>query len=121
MTYLRQLMKDNIDYIIRKVDAPIASIIAFYANRYPEPTRENLTYPNAQRLWDIRDKFPQYWDMRWRQPLFKAILKLLIVKYEQSPQYRNVCDWIIMMIQESGWKSFNFNRQMLGWKGGKSC
>lgn len=114
--FLKQLMKENLDYFMSKVDAPIAKTIIFYAKRYPEPTRENCMYANSLRLLDLRDKFRKQWDFGGRQPLFEALWKLLIVKYEQSPQYRYLLDWVLMMIPED-WKPFNLNRQMKCWKG----
>lgn len=115
---LKHQMKDAIDYFVEKVDTPLAKAIIFYARRYPEPTRENCMYPNSLRLLDMRDKFREQWDFRGRQPLFEALWKLLIVKYEHSPQYRNVLDWVLMMIPDD-WKPFNPNRQMMCWKGDK--
>ncbi len=113
--YLKHLMKENLAYYIPKVDTPIAWLIVRYAKLYPEPVREELLHPNSIRLFDVWQEFLKHWDFGFRQPVFDALFKLVIVKYEQSPQYRNVLDWVFMMVTE--WKPFDFTRQMLCWKG----
>lgn len=117
MTFLKYKMKENLSYYIKRVDRPIAWAIVFWANRYPEPVREELLHPNSRRLFDIWQEFKNCWDFELRQPVFNALFKLAIVKYEQSQNYRNVADWVFMLMQKSGWKPFNFNRQMKCWKG----
>ncbi len=108
-------MRDRLTYYVEKVDTPLVWLIVQYAKRYPEPTHENVLYHNSHNLIDIRDKFLIHWDFKGRQPLFLAVFKLVIVKYEQSPQYRNVLDWVLSVITD--WKPFKSHRQMMCWKG----
>jgi len=115
---LRDEMKKRIGYFIEKVNDPLAKAIIFYANRYPEPTRENVVYNNCLILFDIEDKFFECWKTSPRTPLFRALFKILKVKYAQSANWRNFLDWFLAMVKASGWKPFNPNRQMACWKGG---
>ena len=116
--FLKYKMKEHLPYYIKYVDTPIAWAIVFWANRYPELVREELLHPNSMRLFDIYKKFPENWDFGFRQHVLKAVFKLVIVKYEQSQNYRNLLDWVLMLIKD--WKPFNFDRQMQGWIGGKN-
>lgn len=109
---------DQRDYIIDKVNAPLTKAIVILARRYPEPVREGegkVVHPNSLRLLDFRDEFRRCWKNR---PLYEALWRLAIVKYEHSPNWRNMLDWLFMMASNSNWKPFNPNRQMTTWKGG---
>ena len=120
MTYLKNQMKEQIDHFVKKVNEPLIKANVTLALRYPEPTHENVLFPNSHRLLDMRDKFFECWDVGGaRKPLFEALWRILIVKYEHSPPYRNMLDCIIMMIPKD-WKPFNYSRQMRCWKGGLS-
>ena len=110
---LKHKMRNNLPYYIKWVDKPIACLIVFWAKKYPEPKREELLHPNSRILFDIWQEYPKHWTFGIRNLVFDALFKLAIVKYEQSPQYRNVADWVLMMIEN--WKPFNFDRQMKGW------
>jgi len=115
--YLKHQLKNSLEYTINSVDKPLAAAITMFAKRYPEPTHENVLHPNSHILIDIKNAFNENWDMGTRRQVFNSIFKVVIVKYEQSPQYRNILDWVIMMIMKTRWKQFNPNRQMKGWKG----
>jgi len=115
--YLKHQMKASLEYFVDKVDKPLVKAIVLLARRYPEPTHENVLHPNSHILLDVRDEFRKSWAFGLRGLLFEALFKLLIVKYEQSPQYRNILDWILKELFESNWKPFNPNRQMICWKG----
>lgn len=114
--YLKHQMKEAIDYFVEKVNEPLVKAIIILGGRYPEPTRENTLHPNTHRLLDIRDRFFEHWKLGAREPLVKALFRILIVKYEHSPTWRNLLDWVIKEIPKD-WKPFNLSRQMKGWKG----
>jgi len=116
MTYLKHQMKDAIDYFVEKVNRPLVKVIVTLGGRYPEPTRENTLHPNTHRLLDIRDDFFKHWEVSGREPLLKALWRILIVKYEHSPAWRNMLDWFIKEIP-CDWKPFNPVRQMKCWRG----
>ena len=105
-------------YFIEKVNEPLVWLIILYARRYPEPTHDNVVHPNSHILLDIREKFFECWKTKPRTPLYRALFRLVIVKYEHSATYRCMFDWMLMMIEKSGWKKWNPNRQMACWKGG---
>lgn len=116
--FLKPLInKVNRDYFIEKVNEPLVRAITLLANRYPEPTRINCYHPNTHRLMDMEDKFFEHWDFeRARNPVIRALFKMLIVKYEHSPAWRNMLDWAIREIPDD-WKPFDTSRQMQCWKG----
>ena len=116
---LSEVMKKKYDYFIEEVNEPLVKAITILVRRYPEPTHENVLYKNSHRLLDIRDEFFRCWDTRGRHKLYEALWRVVIVKYEHSANYRNFIDWTLMMIQASGWKPFEPDRQMELWKGGK--
>jgi len=105
------------DFFIEKVNAPLVKAIIILAGRYPEPTHENVLHPNSHILLELRDEFFRCWDTGGRTMLFQALWRVLIVKYEHSPNYRNMLDWLIMMLLKSNWKPWNPTRQMSMWKG----
>ncbi len=118
---LRKLInrEDREHYI--KVNNLFAKCIIFYAKKYPEPTRENCRHPNSHRLIDLRDDFRDNWEFSGRQELFLALFKIVIDKYEHSPNWRYVLDRVIMLIMKSGWKPWNPNRQMPCFKGDRNA
>ena len=119
MRFLKHMVNsDQRDYIIEKVNRPLAKAIIILAGRYPEPTHENVLHPNSHRLLDIETKFFICWDTRGGQPLSKALFRIVIVKYEHSPNYRNFLDWLFMMV-DGNWKHWNPTRQMPLWRGEK--
>ncbi len=109
----------NRDYFIEQVNKPLVKAIVILANRYPEPTRLNCYHPNSHRMLDIRDKFFECWDFQIRNTVIDALFRILIVKYEHSPAWRNMLDWMVKEIPDD-WKPFNTSRQMQCWKG-ESC
>ena len=118
MRFLKhQVNIDMRDYIIEKVNKPLLEVIIRLAGRYPEPTYGNVLHPNSHILLDIRERFFKDWAPGDRSPLCEALFRVVIVKYEHSPNWRNWLDWLFMMIQKSSWKPFNPNRQMPLWKG----
>ena len=105
------------EYIIDKVNEPLAWAIIKYGGRYPEPTHENVLHPNSHRLLDLQEEFFKRWKTRGKTKLYKALWRTLIVKYEHSPPYQWKLDWLLMRIPQLGWKPFNYNRQMFDWRG----
>ena len=106
------------DYFIKEVNIPLVVKIMELADKYPEPTHDNVVYPNSHRLLEIQDSFFEHWDFESRNPLVKALFRVVINKYEHSAPYRNALDWFVMVVQQD-WKPFNYNRQMRCWKGVK--
>lgn len=108
------------EYFINKVNAPLAWLIIAYgthlARKYPEPTYDNVLHPNTHILIELQDEFFKSWDCGTRKLLFEALWRVLIVKYEHSPNYRNMLDWLVMMLEKSNWKPWNPNRQMPMWR-----
>jgi len=110
---------DKRQYIIDKVNEPLVKAIVILANRYEKPTHENCVHPNTHILLDLEAEFFRCWDTSRSYSLFRALWRVVEVKYEHSPNWRNFLDWVLMMVQKSNWKPFNPNRQMHCWKGDK--
>ena len=109
---IKEDMRGAIDYFVEKVNRPLAKAIMVLGMRYPEPTHENVWHPNSRRLLNLRDEFYECWA---ENPLTRILWKILIVKYEHSPNWQHYLDWFIMKIPED-WKPFNPNRQMECWR-----
>ena len=120
MRLLKHIVNSDLrDYFIEKVNEPLVKAITILGGRYPEPTKENCLHPNSIRLLDIKDEIFRCWDLHGRNRiLVNALFRIVIVKYEHSPNWRNLLDWLFMMVEQSGWKPFNPNRQMYLWRGG---
>jgi len=106
------------EYYIKEVNAPLWKDIITLGKRYVEPTHDNVVHPNTHRLLDWRDEFYQVWDLpigfKW---VTEAIWKVVINKYEHSPNWRYLLDWVFMKAGATNWKPFDINRQMRCWKG----
>ena len=118
MTLLKHIVNSyQRQFFIDKVNAPLWLDIVTLGKRYPEPTHENVVHPNSHILIDIRDQFYEVWDLpkglTW---VTESLWRIVIVKYEHSPNWRHFLDWAIMMVGKSEWKPFDFNRQMPLWR-----
>jgi len=85
-----------------KVNKAMLKAIILLANRYEEPTHENVLHPNSHILLDIRDKFLEYETNPSRRELFCAVFRVVIHKNE-DPYYGRRLDWLIEMIANSDW------------------
>ena len=88
-TISQDILKDRRQFFIDKVKAPIMKALIILANRYPEPTRENVKDPYALTWIDIWDKFFEMENNLGRLPLFKAIRKVQICEPGHDPYYRD--------------------------------
>lgn len=109
-------MLERIEYFVDKVNNPLLKDIVTLGGLYPEPTIENCKHPNSWILIGWRDEFFKRWVVPGRESLLRAIWRIVIVKYEHCPVYRNMLDWIFMKFPASGWKPWNPNRQMECWR-----
>ena len=103
------------DYFIEKANKPLLKAIVILSQRYPEPTRLNCVQPNSHRLLDIEEKFFEYDNNSGRKALFKALFRILIVKYEHSPYFSGRLDWFFEMVDKSGWKPRTLNHPVQNW------
>ena len=101
---------------MEKVNKPLMKAGITLANRYPEPTVENLLHPNSKRLLAIRDKYMEYDTNERRKAVFGAAFRVLIAKYEHSAQYRYPIDWVIEEIIKSGWKRRPYGHPVQNWQ-----
>ncbi|KKN72884.1 hypothetical protein LCGC14_0405880 [marine sediment metagenome] len=95
---------DMREYIMHKVKAPLMKALIKFAQRYPEPTRDNIIHPNTLKLLDIQDKFFKYENNLGRNGLFRALFRIFIDEYEHDPYYHYRFDWFLEEIVNCGWK-----------------
>ena len=88
-TISQDILKDRRQFFVDKVKKPLMKALITLANRYPEPTRENVKDPYALAWIDIWDKFFEMEDNPGRLPLFKAIRKVMICEPGHDPYYRD--------------------------------
>jgi len=116
LRYLKHIVNsDRRDYYIR-VNAVLKWLITWWGDRYPEPTHENVLHPNSHRLIDWQGEFFRDWNVRPNERFFRAIWRIAINKYEHSPPWRNMLDWLFMKASKD-WKPWNPTRQMPTWRG----
>ena len=78
---------DKRQYIIDEVNEPLVKAFITFGEivtrtkGYPEPTHENCVHPNTHILIDIRDEFFHCWITTRSELLFRALWKILIVKW----------------------------------------
>ena len=117
--YLKhRINSEDREYYIEKVNKPLAKAITILALRYPEPTHDILAHPNSHRLLDMLNTYLPHDTNKYRKKMFKAMFRILIAKYEHSPNWRNPIDFLVGELFKSDWKPFNPHRQMNYWKGG---
>jgi len=78
----------------------LESIILWFASKLPDPTRENVGYPNSLILLDIEDRFFSHYTNDSKTPLFRAAWKTLICEYDHDPHYRHIFDWFLEELVE---------------------
>ena len=117
---LKKVMLDSDkkrQYVIDMVKSPMIKLIIKVGNRYPEPTRENCTYPNSAILFDIWDEFRERdRSDKLRTAMFDTFFRILICEYEHDPYYRLRIDWCLMRIINSNW-IFRYREPFTHWKG----
>ena len=106
---------DMREYIIQKVKKPLIKALIVLANRYPEPTRDNVIHPNTLKLLDFQDKFFEYEDNPGREELFRAVFRVLIAEYEHDPYYHYRFDWLLEEIAKSDWQPRNTMLPQRSW------
>ena len=104
----RDILRDRRQYFADKVKAPLLAKIINLANKYPEPTYENVRKQNSHVLLDIVEEFFKYEDNPVREPLFRAIFRIFIAEYEHDGYYSNRIDWLLerlfKVFQGGGWQ-----------------
>lgn len=85
-----------------KVNKAMYKALLLLANRYEEPTHENVLHPNSHKLLDTIDEFLEYEGNSARVNLFRAVFRVVIHKYE-DPYYGRRFDWLIEKIVNSDW------------------
>lgn len=103
-------------FYIDKVNRPLAKAITILASRYPEPTMDNLLHPNSKRLLEMRNDYLLHDTNDHRKAIVQAVFRVVICKYEHSPNYRDVMDYLVLLLFGSGWKQLNPSRQMSQWR-----
>lgn len=116
----RFILKERRQYFIDKVKAPIRKALVILADRYPEPTMDNVTHPNDKVWLRIWGRFFQMEDNPGREPLFKAIRKVSICEPAHDPYYRDrqqviLEEWLTEVL-EGHWKPRSLDHPESNWK-----
>ena len=111
-----EINSDNRAYYIEKVNRPLVKAIKIIGSRYPEPTMGNLVHPNSKVFLDMLNEYRKHDTNNYRRTMFEIGFKILIAKYEHSPNWRNPIDFLVMLLFQSDWKPFNPSRQMNYWR-----
>ena len=98
---IHQMLREPNRDLIMDIKAFLMATLVRMAMRYPEPTKDNILLENTKVFKEIWDTFFTYEDNVLRQPLFKAIERIMLCEYEHDPYYRYRMDWFIEEIVES--------------------
>ena len=116
----RWMLRDNRQYVIDKVKAPLMKALIILAGRYPEPTFENTTHPNDHVWLRVWDRFFQMEDNPGRDALFKAIRKVTICEPAHDPYYRDRIQVILELwleeVLKGNWKPRSLDHPQDCWK-----
>jgi len=89
-TLSHEILKNRRQYYIEKVQAPLMKALVTLAFRYPEPTEQNVSHPNAKLWLRVWNKFLEMEDNPGRHALFEAIKRVFVGKsVEIDPYYRD--------------------------------
>lgn len=114
------MLQEQRQYVIDKVKAPMMKALIILANRLPEPTKQNTNHPNTDVLIDIWDKFFQMEDNPGREPLFRAIRKIMIAENEHDPYYRDRINVFVELLVEEilngKWRPRGLDHPPSNWK-----
>ncbi len=114
------MLRDNRQYVIDKVNAPILKALVILANRLPKINKQNTVDPNTHVLIDNWDKFFEMEDNQTREPLFRALRGITLAKHETDPYYRdriNVhAELLVEAILDGKWKPRPLNSPPSCWK-----
>jgi len=95
------MLKDQRQYVIDSIKAPLLSAIVKYCLRYPEPTHENCNNLNSHFLIDLRDEFLRRETNLGRRKLFQALWRCFIGEYEHDVSKTRSLDWIFLKLHEA--------------------
>lgn len=112
MRYLSRIMLiDDREKVIVHKAVFLKAIVAF-SKILPEPTRDNVEYPNTVILMGIRDKYFTLHANPGRNAMYKAAFRILlylserpwkifICEYEHDPRPRHIFDWLVEELVEA--------------------
>ncbi len=102
-------------YFIDKVNAPLVKAIVLLANRYPEPTMENVLDPNSKELLRIQDEYLAWEGNKRVAELVRAFFRIAIGRIEPSPNYRDRASVLVELIKACDWKPRALNHPEHDW------
>ena len=85
----QDILKDRRQYFADKVKKPFMDTLVALANLYPKPTKKNVSDPFALVWIDVWDEFFQMEDNPGREPLFRAMERVMICEPGHDPYYRD--------------------------------
>lgn len=98
-TLFQTIIKDNFDYFIEKVKAPMMNTIIQLGKLWPTPTWENLVHPNAHLLLKHMEEYEEYEQIEGvRKEMMLTAFKVVIDVYDHDVVYRKRLDNLIESI-----------------------
>ena len=98
----RHLLQEQRQYVIDKVNLPMLKTIISLASRLKkEATKQNTFHPNTHVLIDAFDEFFQTEDIEGREPLLRAMKKIIVDKHESDPWYRDKMNHLLELLVEA--------------------
>ena len=114
------IRRDKRQYFIDKVKKPLMKALIILANRYPEPTEENVKHPNARVWLRVWDKFFEMEDNKGREPLFKAIRKVMVGELAHDSYYEDRGNVLLELwleeVFEGNWQPRPVDYPNWGWR-----
>ncbi len=114
------ILKDRRQYFIDKVKAPLMKAIVLLAGRYPEPTVDNTDHPNDRAWLRIWDRFLAMENNPGREPLFKAMRKVIVCESHHDYYYRDRMNVILELwldeVLAGNWKPRPADHPDICWK-----
>jgi hypothetical protein len=92
-------------FMIHGIKAPLLTLINLFADKFPEPTKENTWHPNSHTMIDIRDEFFRHCHLdKRRNSVLRAVINFVIVMYDYDPPYRMMIDWWAKNLEFQNWR-----------------
>lgn len=91
-------------FIVQTIKAPLMGLLNLFADKVPEPTKDNTRWHNTDTLIELRDEFFKFENNPERERAFKAIWNFAIIIYDYDPYYQQRIDWLVERFKQKPWE-----------------
>ena len=81
--------------IVEVIKSPLMGLLNLFAEKVPEPTKDNTRWKNSDILVELRDKFFELDNLPNRDKALRAIWNFVIILYDYDPIYQQRMDWLV--------------------------